>query len=108
MAKNFVQDGTTIELVNTGDQSILSGAAVLVGSMVAVAITDIPAGETGDGFAEGVFLLPKQSVDDIPQGTVVYLKDGLVQSAADGAVAAGMAWEHATAGSDTVAVRINA
>lgn len=29
MAKNFVQDGTTIELVNAGDQTILSGAAVL-------------------------------------------------------------------------------
>ncbi|EFJ9774089.1 recombinase RecA, partial [Escherichia coli] len=25
MAKNFVQDGTTIELVNAGDQTILSG-----------------------------------------------------------------------------------
>ncbi|WP_414835801.1 capsid cement protein, partial [Escherichia coli] len=45
MAKNFVQDGTTIELVNAGDQTILSGAAVVVGSMVAVAITDIPAGD---------------------------------------------------------------
>lgn len=73
MAKNFVQDGTTIELVNAGDHTILSGAAVVVGSMVAVAITDIPAGETGDGFAEGVFLLPKQSADDIQSGAVVYL-----------------------------------
>ncbi|EMR7757495.1 recombinase RecA, partial [Escherichia coli] len=27
MAKNFVQDGTTIELVNAGDHTILSGAA---------------------------------------------------------------------------------
>lgn len=91
MAKNFVQDGTTIELVNAGDQTILSGAAVVVGSMVAVAITDIPAGEAGDGFAEGVFLLPKQSADDIQSGAVVYLKDGVVQLAADGAVAAGVA-----------------
>ncbi|SQD05293.1 hypothetical membrane protein from phage origin [Escherichia coli] len=47
------------------NQTILSGAAVVVGSMVAVAITDIPAGDAGDGFAEGVFLLPKQSADDI-------------------------------------------
>lgn len=88
MAKNFVQDGTTIELVNAGDQTILSGAAVVVGSM-ACTITDIPAGEAGDGFAEGVFLLPKQSADDIQSGAVVYLKDGVVQLAADGAVAAG-------------------
>lgn len=104
MAKNFVQDGTTIELVNAGDQTILSGAAVVVGSMVVVAITDIPAGETGDGFAEGVFLLPKQSADDIQSGAVVYLKDGVVQLAADGAVAAGVAWENAPANSATVAV----
>ncbi len=89
-----------------GDQTILSGAAVVVGSMVAVAITDIPAGETGDGFAEGVFLL-KQSADDIQAGAVVYLKDGVVQLAADGAVAAGVAWENAPANSATVAVKIN-
>ncbi|AWN68961.1 capsid cement protein [Escherichia coli] len=107
MAKNFVQDGTTIELVNAGDQTILIGAAVVVGSMVAVAITDIPAGEAGDGFAEGVFLLPKQSADDIQSGAVVYLKDGVVQLAADGAVAAGVAWENAPANSATVAVKIN-
>ncbi len=107
MAKNFVQDGTTIELVNAGDQTILSGAAVVVGSMVAVAITDIPAGEAGDGFAEGVFLLPKQSADDIQSGAVVYLKDGVVQLAADGAVAAGVARENAPANSATVAVKIN-
>ncbi|MCV9268329.1 DUF2190 family protein [Escherichia coli] len=110
MAKNFVQDGTTIELVNAGDQTILSGAAVVVGSMVAVAITDIPAGDAGDagdGFAEGVFLLPKQSADDIQSGAVVYLKDGVVQLAAEGAVAAGVAWENAPANSATVAVKIN-
>ncbi|EPO2650599.1 DUF2190 family protein [Escherichia coli] len=107
MAKNFVQDGTTIELVNAGDQTILSGAAVVVGSMVAVAITDIPAGDAGDGFAEGVFLLPKQSADDIQSGAVVYLKDGVVQLAAEGAVTAGVAWENAPANSATVAVKIN-
>lgn len=107
MAKNFVQDGTTIELVNAGDQTILSGAAVAVGRMIAVAITDIPAGNVGDGFAEGVFLLPKQPADDIQAGAAVNLKNGVVQLAADGAVAAGVAWEHAPADSTTVAVKIN-
>lgn len=107
MAKNFVQDGTTIELVNAGEQTILSGSAVVVGSMVAVAITDIPAGETGDGFAQGVFLLPKQSADDIQAGAAVHLNGGIVQLAAEGAVAAGVAWAHAPADSTTVAVKIN-
>ncbi len=84
---------------------ILSGAAVVVGSMVAVAITDIPAGEAGDGFAEGVFLLPKQSADDIQSGAVVYLKDG-VAACCRRAVAAG-SLGNAPANSATVAVKIN-
>ncbi|EEQ3057416.1 recombinase RecA, partial [Escherichia coli] len=51
--------------------------------------------------------LPKQSADDIQSGAVVYLKDGVVQLAAEGAVAAGVAWENAPANSATVAVKIN-
>ncbi|MFP1462802.1 DUF2190 family protein [Escherichia coli] len=106
MAKNFVQDGTTIELVNAGDQTILSGAAV-VGSTAAVAITDIPAGETGDGFAEGVFLLPKQSADDIQAGAVVYWKDGVGAAGRRWCGGSGRLLENAPANSATVAVKIN-
>ncbi|HBU9578357.1 TPA: DUF2190 family protein, partial [Klebsiella pneumoniae] len=59
MAKNFVQEGKTIHLVNAGQEPILSGAAVVVGELIAIAITDIPGGDTGDGLTEGVFQLPK-------------------------------------------------
>ncbi|TKU56297.1 DUF2190 family protein, partial [Citrobacter sp. wls712] len=41
MAKNFVQHGKTIEIANTGSVAILSGSPVLVGKVVAIAITDI-------------------------------------------------------------------
>ena len=44
MAKNFVQDGKTISLVNGGTDDILSGEPVAVGKVIAVAITDIAAG----------------------------------------------------------------
>ncbi|UAN65914.1 DUF2190 family protein [Serratia sp. JSRIV006] len=107
MATNYVQDGMTIPVTNAGAEPILSGAPVVVGDLVAVAITDIAPGITGDGFARGVWRLPKLATDDIAQGKKVYLKDGKIQLAATGAVAAGVAWGAAEASSDFVAVRIN-
>lgn len=59
MAKNYQQQGMTIAIVNSGTKPVTSGSLVQVGSLAAVAITDIAAGATGDGFAEGVFRLPK-------------------------------------------------
>ncbi|HAT1569276.1 TPA: DUF2190 family protein [Kluyvera cryocrescens] len=108
MAKNFVQPGKTIVIANAGNTAILSGSPVLVGKVVAVAITDIEAGLVGDGFAEGVFLLPKLSADAITIGEQVHIKDGVVQLDATDADPAGVAWEDAAAGSSTVAVKINA
>lgn len=91
MAKNFVQHGKTIEIANTGSDAILSGSPVMVGKVVAIAITDIAAGQTGDGFAEGVFLLPKLTTDAITIGEQVHIKDGKVQNDATGADLAGVA-----------------
>lgn len=108
MAKNFVQHGKTIEIANTGSVAILSGSPVLVGKVVAIAITDIPAGQAGDGFAEGVFLLPKLTTDAITIGEQVHIKDGKVQNDATGAELAGVPWEDAAASSAIVAVKINA
>ncbi|NIF58963.1 DUF2190 family protein [Enterobacter sp. Ap-916] len=107
MAKNFVQNGNTIPVNNTGNSEILSGDPVVIGSLVAVAITDIPAGGTGDGFASGVFLLPKLATDDIAAGTAVFIKAGKIQLDKADAVAAGVAWEEAGAGVTVVEVKIN-
>ncbi|MDF3830239.1 DUF2190 family protein [Pseudocitrobacter sp. 2023EL-00150] len=107
MAKNYVQDGRTIPVTNAGATEILSGDAVVLGALVAIAITDIPAGFTGDGFTEGVFLLPKLPADDITAGAAVYLKDGQIQLEATDAVAAGIAWENASASTTVVEVKIN-
>ncbi|MBE0151837.1 DUF2190 family protein [Serratia sp. PL7] len=107
MATNYVQDGMTIPVTNAGATDILSGAPVVVGDLIAVAITTIPVGVTGDGFARGVWQLPKLAADDIPQGKKVYLKDGKIQLSATGGIAAGVAWAAAGASSEFIAVRIN-
>ncbi|WP_323098916.1 DUF2190 family protein [Klebsiella quasipneumoniae] len=108
MAKNFVQEGKTIHLVNAGHEPILSGAAVVVGELIAIAITDIPGGDTGDGLTEGVFQLPKLPADEIEAGKKVYFKAGKVQLEATDAVFAGVAWEDAGANSTVIDVKINA
>lgn len=107
MATNFVQLGNTIPITNADTDDIASGDPVVVGDLVAVAITDIAPGITGDGLTEGVFLLPKLAADAIGAGEKVYLKAGKIQVAATDAVFAGFAWEAAEASSTVVAVKIN-
>ncbi|MFS7161882.1 DUF2190 family protein [Serratia proteamaculans] len=105
MAKNFVQNGNTIAITATAD--ITSGAPVIVGDLVAVAITDIASGRTGDGFTSGVFQLPKLPADVIPAGKKVFIKGGVVQLADVDAVAAGYAWEAAAKDATVVSVKLN-
>ena len=108
MAKNFVQEGKTIPLVNSGKAEIISGDVVTVGAIVAVAITDIAPGFTGDGFTDGVFILPKLPADNIPAGSAVFIKDGKIQLDKTSAVAAGIAWEPAGTNVTVIEVKINA
>lgn len=106
MAKNYAQDGNSIEIVNaTAD--IASGDPVVVGELVVVSITDIPKGGFGTGRAAGVFLLPKAAADVIAAGAKVYLKAGVIQLDATGGVAAGHAWSAAAKDATMVEVKIN-
>lgn len=108
MATNFRQDGKTIEIENTTGELINSGAPVVIGDMLAIAITDIPAGEIGDGFTEGVFYLPKSGATVIERGARVYF-DTEIQAEEDAdSINAGIAWEPAGAGDTLVLVKINA
>lgn len=104
MAKNYQQQGMTIAIVNSGTKSVTSGSLVQVGSLAAVAITDIAAGATGDGFAEGVFRLPKKNGLVLKAGAAASVKDGQL---VDGGVVIGVAWEDAAAGDADAAVKIN-
>lgn len=66
MAKNYIQPGNVIDVV--AGANISSGDAVVVGILLAVALTDIASGETGSAQIEGVFELPKLSTADITAG----------------------------------------
>lgn len=107
MAKNYQQAGLTIPVTNNANTVLKSGSTVVLGDLITIIIADIAAGETGDGFAQGVFRLPKLTTEVIPVGKKVYLKAGTVQLTEADAVFAGYAWESAEKTATTVAVNIN-
>lgn len=107
MTKNFIEDGDTISITNSGAESISSSTAVAIGNVIAVAVTDIQPGDIGAGLTTGVFQLPKLSADVLAQGAPVFVKDGVAQAAAAGGIYAGVAWEPAAAGTDVINVNIN-
>ncbi|MEB8638652.1 DUF2190 family protein [Cronobacter muytjensii] len=115
MAKNYVQDGTTIEWVNSTGKAVASGAPVQVGNIVGVAHADIAPGETGVLHMSGVFQLPKNAPDAWVAGTKVYLipATGLITIADDdGATTpaayplAGSAWSGVSSGDALCLVRL--
>lgn len=69
MATNFIQEGSVID--HLAGSAILSGAVVVVGSLVGVALADIASGEVGPVQICGVFELPKVSAAVIGAGEEV-------------------------------------
>jgi predicted RecA/RadA family phage recombinase len=67
MAANYKAKGSTIEWTN-GGSAVLSGAVVIVGSLVGIAAVDIANGATGTVHIEGVFEVPCNSADVISVG----------------------------------------
>ncbi|WP_224732551.1 DUF2190 family protein [Escherichia coli] len=106
MAKNFVEEGKTVAIVASA--AISSGDLVQVGDIFAVALTNIPQGETGDGMTEGVFMLPKLKTDDMKTGKKVYLKSGKVQLTNSGSdPLVGVVWADAGTSAEEVPVKLN-
>ena len=105
--KNFVQDGHTIDMTNSGSVGIASGTPVAVGDVLAIAIADIAVGETGMALTTAVVQLPKVAADNIAQGKTVYFKSGKGQLDSSGATVAGKAWQAAGANITTVMVKLN-
>lgn len=68
MAKNFIQEGGTIEHVVSAD--ITSGSVLIIGGLVAIALGDVANGETGVFAIEGVWELPK-SAGVLTQGSTI-------------------------------------
>lgn len=70
MAKNYVQDGDVLDY--TPGTAVASGAMVVYGTKVGVALADIAANATGPLAVSDVFTLPKLSTDVIAVGAAVY------------------------------------
>ncbi|MGI2021718.1 DUF2190 family protein [Shewanella sp. MF08487] len=106
--KNYVQDGKTISF--TPAAAVASGAAVLLGKLLVVAVGAIAADTEGTGITEGVFELPKKSTDVLAVGAAVYWDATAKEltSLDTGNTLAGKAWAAAANPSPTVWVKINA
>lgn len=99
MAKNYYQDGTTMDWSNSTGLDVKSGQAVAVGEITGVAHADIPDGGEGVLHMTGVWILPKNGADTWARGDKLYLipDTGLITNAADDGAGvaypvAGTAW----------------
>lgn len=113
MATNYVSEGEVLPFVNTTGNPIASGAVVVVGHTLGVALVNIAPGGVGSVAIEGVFIVPKVATAEFAQG------EKLLWSAADKAFAASakptasgdiagaaIAWASASNGADTCQVRL--
>lgn len=107
MAKNYVQDGNTMDWTNNTQVLVVSGAMVVTGDLVGVAVADIPVGGEGVLLMTGVFALPKSGAATFDQGDKVYaLADGITGDAGSANPLAGTAWKAAGATDTTCLVRL--
>lgn len=102
--QNEVSIGRAIDY--TPESDVAAGSLIILSGMVAVAATDIPAGELGAAQAVGVFELAKAS-GAIGQGDPVYVDSSGKITATASATFAGVAWRAAAAADATVDVCIN-
>jgi predicted RecA/RadA family phage recombinase len=108
MAKNYIQEGNVLSYTATA--AIASGAVVVIGKRIAIALADIAVGEAGAITAEGVFAVAKLGTDVVGQGDLLYwdAANSRLTTTAAGNTAAGFAAAPAGAGVGTVNIKINA
>lgn len=97
MAKNYYQDGSTMDWKNGTGKDVVSGQPVIVGDLIGIAQHDIPVDADGELMMTGVFVLPKVAAGTWQRGVQLWLtKDGkLTSDEKDGTDAnafAGTAW----------------
>lgn len=104
--KNYIQDGSTIEI--TAGADIDAGEMVLVGSRVGVSVNDIANGAVGVLAMEGVYEVLKEGSDTPAQGGILYFnatnKSATTTASTNKTI--GYAWAAAAAGDTTVKVRL--
>lgn len=107
MTRKFIQPGEVIDFAAIA--AILSGAVVLIGKRVGVALADIAAGETGPVQVSGVFEVDKVAGDAVTQGALLYwdaAASKMTTTVASNTLA-GYAWKAAGAGVATVQIKLN-
>lgn len=107
MAKNYVEDGKTMDWTNATGVDVVSGDPVVVGAQIGVAHADIADGADGVLHMTGVVALPKDEADTWSAGEKLYFDatSGNVTTT-EGAVIAGTAWADAVNGDTDAPVRL--
>lgn len=110
MAGNYIMSGDVIDWTNGTGSAVASGAMVLVGARVAVALVDIANGATGTARVRGVFTVAKLSSDTPAQGALLYWDNTnkRLTTTSSGNTLAGFAAKAAGNGATTVEISINA
>jgi predicted RecA/RadA family phage recombinase len=73
MAKNYYEDGNTMDWHNSTGKDVVSGQPVAVGAVVGVANHDIPSDAHGVLMMTGVFVLPKVDTETWARGARLWL-----------------------------------
>tara|TARA_B100000035_G_scaffold181604_1_gene155031 strand:- start:31945 stop:32268 length:324 start_codon:yes stop_codon:yes gene_type:complete len=68
--KNYVQKGNNLDVLASAAYS--SGALVIEGNIVGVAVADIESGKTGSIACRGVFQFEKEAAASLAQGDIAY------------------------------------
>jgi predicted RecA/RadA family phage recombinase len=97
MAKNYYQDGSTMDWHNGTSKDVVSGQPVIVGALIGIAQHDIPVDADGVLMMAGVFTLPKVVAGTWQRGVRLWLTkdDKLTSDEKDGSdtnAFAGTAW----------------
>lgn len=105
--KNAVSTGSVIS--HTPVATVSSGAMVLIGTKVGVAVADIAAGVAGSVQMTGEFQIAKLSTDVVAQGAALYWDNTnkRLTTTAGGNTYAGYATGAAGNGTTTVNININ-
>lgn len=109
MAKNYVEDGKTMDWTNGTTADVASGDLVAVGEVCGVAADDIAVGADGVLFMFGVFEVSKDKTVALSQGDKCYLGSAGVTSDAGTDTAnplAGTLWADAATADTTCVVRL--
>ena len=108
MKARFYQNGKTIDYIPTA--SLAAGDVVVLGNLIGIAQTDVPANGLAGIDIEGVFEFAKKANDVVTVGAVVYWDTAnkvATVTSGSGKVVAGYAVEASAANVGYVRVKIN-